>query len=177
MRSLGHHLQTAACAAVCLLFLAGCGSAPRDLLWYQDSLISATLSREETVCRLCPTEDGYTVEILAPASLSGIQFTVNEAGAFVSSGSVTLPAQGRMRTLPDAAAALFRLDPAFLSELRVENGVTSAVFEQPSSVYTVRIGAEGLPLSFLSESADGTVLWQVSEIITGPTDGTHQNQR
>lgn len=146
-----HLCHTAVCSAVCLLilFLAGCtAGTDRDLLWYQDAMTAAVLTESDSgrVWRITLTDEGFSAELTAPASVRGITFTVSETEAYARAGDVRIPVNDAMLTGARRALSCLTLSPENLTGLEPspEGGVT-ARFTAENAQYELRIATDGLP--------------------------------
>ncbi len=159
---------TAACAAVCLLLLAGCAAAPaRSLLWYQETLVSAEIADGTCAWRVAPTPDGWSVTLHMEEG--DAVFALGSAGCSVSCGGVTIPVGEAMTSGARRAAALFSLAPEALCEVRTDegDGTVRARFRTETAQIVLGLRADGLPVYFEETTARGTVRWLVLAVDTG----------
>lgn len=159
------------CAAFCFLF-AGCGPAnSRPLLWYQDSLTEVTLRDGDTTWHITPIPGGYTAEILTPASIAGITFTVTDTAAGVHLGEVQIPVTRAMTEQCEELFALFSLTEEELVGVDAPGddpeGITCARFRQGNSEITLGLTAGGVPAYFEKTIEGVTERIFVSEISCG----------
>ena len=141
---------TAVLSAV-LFCLAACGDGGRDLLWYQDTLLSAELSEDGSARVWCitPDEGGFTAVLTAPASVAGARFTVSDSAAYAAVGTAQIPIGERMSRGVRRAATCLALTEEMLAGIKTApDGSASAVahFRGADAEYTVAFGADGLPL-------------------------------
>ena len=159
----------ALCAALCFL-LVGCGPAnSRPLLWYQDAFSEITLRDGDTVWHLTPVPGGYTAEILAPASIAGITFTVTDTAAGVHLGEVHIPVTRAMTETCENLFALLSLKEEELTRVDAPGedpeGITCARFRRGEAEITLGLTANGLP-AYFDRTIDGiTERIFVSEIV------------
>lgn len=158
-------------AAFCVLLFGCVPKNSRPLLWYQDVFTTATLTDGTTTWRLAPIPGGYTAEILSPASIAGITFTVTDTSAEVSMGDMHIPVSEAMTRECDRLIALFRLSEENLIGVEAPGddpeGITYARFRRDGAEYTAGLRADGLP-AFFDITIDGiTVRFGVSEILCG----------
>ncbi len=152
---------TAVLLALLCPWLSGCMQSTRPLLWYQDVLLSADVSADGQTYRLSPTEDGFTVTILAPSESAGITFTVTDVSAAVSADGLEIPVSEAMTAGAARLIALFTLEETRVSEVHpdketetVRARFTAADGERITAVF----GADGLPVSFETEAGIYTVI-------------------
>ena len=161
----------ALCAALCFL-LAGCGPAnSRPLLWFQDTFTEITLRDGDTVWHFTPIPGGYTAEILSPASIAGITFTVTDTAAVVQLGEVHIPVTRAMTEKCEALFALLSLKEEELTRVEAPGedpeGITCARFRRGEAEITLGLTADGIP-AYFDRTMDGiTERIFVSEIVCG----------
>lgn len=160
-------------AAVCL-FTAGCARSRRSLLWYQESLVSVTLSDGGTLWEITPAADGWTLTVLSPPGAAGVRWHVTDTAASVSSGGVTIPAGNAMAAVPRRLISLFRLSEERLlgAEADKKGSAVIARYQTDAGEVTVRIGAGGVPLSF--SAPDGA--WTVTDIRTAEQEESQESK-
>ena len=161
----------ALCAALCFL-LVGCGPAnSRPLLWYQDTFMEITLRDGDTVWHFTPIPGGYTAEILFPASIGGITFTVTDNAAVVQLGEVHIPVTRAMTEKCEDLFALLSLKEEELTRVDAPGedpeGITCARFRRGAAEITLGLTADGIP-AYFDRTIDGiTERIFVSEIVCG----------
>lgn len=161
----------ALCAILCLIFPGCTPKNTRPLLWYQDAFTGATLSDGDTTWRIAPIPGGFTAEMIAPASVAGITFTITDTAGEVSLGDLHIPVSEAMSGGCMRLMDLFRLREDQLIGVDAAKddpeGITYARFRTDTAEYTVGIRPDGLP-AFFEEITNGiTVRYTVSEIRCG----------
>lgn len=162
------HFHTAVCSAVCLLILllAGCHAGPgRDLLWYQDSMTAAVLTESDSgrAWRITLTEEGFTAELTAPASVRGITFTVSETEAYAQSGDVRIPVNDAMLTGARRALSCFTLSLDSLTGIEPSvNGGVKASFTSGDVQFVLSIGEDGLPRQMEVRENERSVRYEIA---------------
>lgn len=163
MRTKPRILQTAACAAVCLLLLFGCGTEKRSLLWYQENMSSVTLESDGYLFRIVPERDGYRCTLLSPESVSGISFFCGEGTAYAEYGNLHIPIRagtvgGMERMLPCLS---LQEENLLHIEADRETGLVHARFRMENAICTVGMASDSLPIFFLVESGEETIRYAV----------------
>lgn len=158
--------------AILFLLLPGCSPKnTRPLLWYQDVFTEVTLQQGDTTWRIAPIPGGFTAEILAPASVVGITFTITDAAGEVSLGDLHIPVSEAMSGGCVRMMNLFRLREDQLIGIEAAGddpeGITCARFRTDTAEYTVGLRPDGLP-AFFEQIMDGiTTRYGVSDIRCG----------
>lgn len=140
--------------------LAGCTKDARPLLWYQDVLVSADVSDGTTAWHLRVIPDGFTAEIVSPPEAAGVTFRITSTSASVCADGVEIPVSDRMTAGAQRLIELFTLDGTRVSDVRpVEDkaGVRAQFSTQSGRTVTVVFGADGLPVSFETDTGAYTV--------------------
>lgn len=167
MRKKFRILQTAACAAVCLLFAVGCGKAKRELLWYQDAMRSVVLEKDGYIWRITPEADGYTGEMLAPESVAGVSFFVSSGAAYAVYGDLRIPVRSSVGGMEPILSLLhLKIEDLIRIEADEEAALVYACFRQENAVCTVGMSQDGLPVFFSVESDGETVRYTVQSFST-----------
>ncbi len=145
-------------AVLCALITA-CGAGSRPLLWYQDVLVSATVSDGTHTWRIAPIDGGFTAEIISPPEASGVTFSLTDVSASVSVEGVEIPVSDAMTSGARRLIDLFTLDETRVSDVRPDKGTqtTHARFQTDGGEISIIIGADGLPASFEASAGTYTV--------------------
>lgn len=162
---------------ILLFCLGGCAAGQRSLLWYQDTLIWAELDDGERVWRITPgdTETDFTAELIAPAAVAGVTFTVAGNAAYAAADGVRIPVGARMLFGARQAKKCLSLSEDTLTAVETAVGESWAVlahFSIDGEKYTVAFDADGSPLWIEVGAAESARRYTVLAMETTDTKDT-----